>query len=351
MSFRETLFLNDEKLILESIALVSSKFSNEGGLGSPKEHCEIGQSYLYGISSIYRLTTNLLDGNLGCIFCHGLGFNDNYVDRCETHDTAPIIIYSKYNNLRNLGAARPRRLVNSPTPVALTDWYFHQHAPISLTSGKQYQKAYGDLSCLYFLNHSTTWINSFTDSDYVQKHVRRLRQEYKTVNLMIYFRDLPRLPGISFLFDNVFCCGHMLDPRFLARQYRLLKMHSAVSYNQWGSHAFWAASLGLKVIHGQDKIKLSLLECSDNPVTNRDLQLACCDEGERFGLALDAFEGLDISQLLRFFCIDNDCIESVISEIKDIKRKEKYFAFMRSIRSCAPRLGLAIGRRVFGRRI
>lgn len=230
--------------ILEECKTLSTKtYPLLHSLGTLYKTLEIGQSYLYGFSSVYRLLLDRRTGFLGFHVPHGYSFNLKYADYHDLYSPCATLSYSPLYQDRFRQRYPFRTIIPAPNPLKTLEHLLSCHSTQPSTSP-------ASSSVIYFLSHSTTRTNALFDEAAIESDIHRLRQNYKYVNLSVYFTDVGRItPSFRSLFDSVYCCGHMLDPCFCLRLYHLLASHTCVSGNSIGSHYFYAASLGIKIDH------------------------------------------------------------------------------------------------------
>lgn len=179
-------------------------------------------------------------------------------------------------------------------------------------------------SCLFFLCHSTDHLQSESTYDEISSIVSALRYKHKTVNCVLYFRDLHQRHLYEPLFDNFFCCGHSLDPFFLLRLHALISSHSSVSYNKIGTPAFHAASVCKPTYHYDSSIKINISPSSLKTLTAaKRLNEANILDGKyytEFLSNLHGFLGQDISAILRTTISSTNCLSASHSLLIKLSR-------------------------------
>ena len=324
-AFLESLNESPEKIISKARRLASpcTNYTKQSKLGHMLEHKEYGQSYLYGTSSIYRYLTKKESGLVGFNMPHNVTFNNTYSDQEDLRGQVPIVSYSPFNERRFSQGNRRRAIISSPNPVSLLEKIFTCDINKRIIPQKKD-------SLLYFLAHSTTYFKVEYSFETLKAQVFELKKKYAEVDVCIYFLDVAKTPKqVLELFDNCYCCGHMLDPSFLIRLHRLLKSYNSISYNCFGSQCFYASSLGLEVIHSASPFtKWKTLSQEPGISTSTSLVPTNSDVTDYVIHMLDRFDGQDISSILNLLLYPPEDTNSVASRLEAAvhSRRESFLA-------------------------
>ena len=98
--------------------------------------------------------------------------------------------------------------------------------------------------------HSTHHISVNTcDRDYA-KTLIKLKKIHGNVDVCLYWRDieLGRDKTFKKYGFNIVCAGHMFDKKFLKNLHKIFSKYTFMHTNEIGSHLFYAASSGCRVI-------------------------------------------------------------------------------------------------------
>ncbi|RJP85540.1 MAG: hypothetical protein C4518_15675 [Desulfobacteraceae bacterium] len=99
---------------------------------------------------------------------------------------------------------------------------------------------------IFFPQHSTHHVTVQADFEAVAESLERFEKRYQPITVCIYWRDYNlghHLPFAKRGFKIV-SAGHIYDPLFLFRFYRLCSMHQFAASNQPGSNLFYAVKSG-----------------------------------------------------------------------------------------------------------
>lgn len=246
---------------------------------------------LYGTTSLLRIWEGVMSNDkLPYSVAHSFNI---WSEKCHPSDMQfgrPVLTwqscrFEKYISWHNSIFCQP--VIHIPSPLRIIS---------SLRSEYNSQCILADSSdgdkCLFFLSHSTNHIESCFDIEEIEEIVSSLRKKYDVVNCVLYFLDTHRRNIVTGLFDNIFCCGHNLDPCFLLRLYALIEMHDTVAYNKIGSHAFMASSIYKPVLHFDSTVTLKAkdLELKYDGFSNPFF--------EKYASVLSSYAGKDVSSLL-----------------------------------------------------
>lgn len=125
---------------------------------------------------------------------------------------------------------------------------------------KQDENAKGTIVFPY---HSCTVMDTNVDWDEYAEKLLELPDEFKPINICMYYNDLLKNRHIPFIKKgfNVYTAGHANDPDFVDNFYEIIKHHKYSTTNSFsGSNIFYCVDLGLKVFIYANETKKGQIE-------------------------------------------------------------------------------------------
>ncbi|MDD7333714.1 MAG: hypothetical protein PUG70_04905 [Lachnospiraceae bacterium] len=202
------------------------------------EELTVGNGY-YGISTILKKYAGIDQSKvIKAPIEHGINDYENALNPYEIgRPTENIITLSKFRKDTIERLSDKKAIVIGPY-IAYAEGHYSDEE-ISMMH-KQNGR-----TLLVFPTHSTKEIDTSYDVESFIVEIRKLREEFDTVLVCVYWKDIVR--GIHKYYEKegyqIVCAGHIYDINFLKRLRSILELSDAVVFNQTGTGVGYAMQL------------------------------------------------------------------------------------------------------------
>lgn len=191
----------------------------------------------YGNDCVLKLHAGLPpDRPLKVVVPHGIVYDENYVWEAERRALLPAVLaYSRYR-ARAYRRSTGKLPIRSAVPFAYLPRLLGDVAPAERTG------------TLFFPSHSSHRATAHADFAGMADALARMDARFQPVTVCIYWRDYEMSRHRPFLERglSVVSAGHIFDPAFLFRFYRLCQSHRYAAGTHAGSSLPYSALAGCR---------------------------------------------------------------------------------------------------------
>jgi hypothetical protein len=188
----------------------------------------------YGLDRVLKLYAGV-DPNhpLKMVIPHGIEMDDTQFWKAEAHTPLPMVSCAP-REVRKYTQQTDKVAIPNATPFVYVCGLLDGSAPPERSG------------TLFFLAHSTHRVTARSPLDDLAERLLALGEEFQPVSVCVYWRDY--MLGHHLPFERrglrIVSSGHMYDPLFLFRLYRLCSAHRYACSNELGSHVFYTVKAG-----------------------------------------------------------------------------------------------------------